>query len=118
VRTRNAEGEGGGGGRLHTIHPLRRWLISSAGTAVSYMCYSSVSILLSTNPCDMYKSTLRHIHDPVLLSQDRNNTFTFILTKVRMNISQKLKRYKISEFSAVRTPGDSMNSKRRINVKL
>jgi len=64
-----------GGGRLHTIHPLRRWLISSARTAVSYGCYSSVSILLSTNPCDMYKSSLRHIHDPVLLSQDRNNTF-------------------------------------------
>ena len=27
----------------------------------------------------MYKSTLGHIHDPVLLSQDRNNTFTFSL---------------------------------------
>jgi len=64
-----------GGGRLHTIHPLRRWLISSARTAVSYVCYSSASILLSTNPCDMYKSSLRHIHDPVLLSQDRNNLF-------------------------------------------
>ena len=43
VWTRNAEGGGGGGGRLHTIHPLRRWLISSARTAVSYVCYSSVS---------------------------------------------------------------------------
>ena len=61
-----------GGGRLHTIHPLRRWLISSAWTVVSYVCYLSVSILLSTDPCDMYKSTLRHIHDLVLLSQDRN----------------------------------------------
>jgi len=72
----------GGGGRPHTIHPLRRWLISSARTAVSYVCYSSVSILLSTNPRDMYKSSLRHIHDPVLLSQDRNNTFFFFLLLV------------------------------------
>jgi len=72
------KGEGGGGGRLHTIRPLRRWPISSARTAVSYVCYSSVSILLSTNPCDMYKSSLRHIHDPVLLSQDINNTFFFL----------------------------------------
>jgi len=67
-----------GGGRLHTIHPLRRWLISSARTAVSYVCYSTVSILLSTNPCDMCKSSLRHIHDPVLLSQERNNTSFFL----------------------------------------
>jgi hypothetical protein len=71
----DAEGGGWRGGRLHTIHPLRHWLISSAWTAVSYVCYSSVIILLSTNPCDMYKSSLRHIHDPVLLSQDRNNMF-------------------------------------------
>jgi hypothetical protein len=36
-----------------------------------------------------------------------------------MNVDHKLKRYKIvSEFSAVRTPGDFMNSKGRINVKL
>jgi hypothetical protein len=80
VWTRNVEGGGWGGRRLHTIHPLRRWLISSAWTAVSYVCYSSVSILLSTNPCDMYKSSLRHIHDPVLLSQDRNNTFFYLPT--------------------------------------
>jgi len=73
----DAEGRGWVGGRLHTIHPLGRWLIGSALTAVSYVCYSSVSILLSTNPCDMYKSSLRHIHDPVLLSQDRNNTYFF-----------------------------------------
>jgi len=66
-----------GGGRLHTIHPLMRWLIISARTAVSYVCYWSVSILLSTNPCDMYKSSLRHIHDPVLLSQDRSNSLFF-----------------------------------------
>ena len=75
--TQNVEGGGWGGGRLHTIHPLRRWLISSAWTAVSYVCYSSVSILLSTNPCDMYKSTLRHVHDPVILSQDGNDMFNF-----------------------------------------
>ena len=62
-----------GGGRLHTIHPLRCWLISSARTAISYVCYSGVSILLSTDPCDTCKSSRRHIHDPVLLSQDRNN---------------------------------------------
>jgi len=28
--------------------------------------------VLSTNPRGMYTSSLRHIHDPVLLSQDRN----------------------------------------------
>ena len=73
-----------GGGRLHTIRPLRRWLISSARTAVSYVGYSSVSILLSTNPCDMYKSSLRHIHDPVFLSQDRNNIFDKVNKMVRL----------------------------------
>ena len=31
----------------------------------------------NTNTCDMYKSSLRHIHDPVLLSQDRNYTCNF-----------------------------------------
>ena len=31
-----------------------------------------VSVIFST--CDMYKSSLRHIHDPVLPSQDRNYT--------------------------------------------
>jgi len=31
-----------------------------------------VIFFLPTNPCDMYKFRLRHIHDPVLLSQDRN----------------------------------------------
>jgi len=34
----------------------------------------------NTNTCDMYKSSLKHIHDPVLLSQDRNYTcFYFYL---------------------------------------
>jgi len=32
----------------------------------------------NTNTCDMYKSSLRHIHDPVLLSQDRNYTCNLI----------------------------------------
>jgi len=30
-----------------------------------------------TNTCDMYKSCLRHIHDSVFLSQDRNYTCNF-----------------------------------------
>ena len=31
-----------------------------------------------TDTCNMYTSSLRHIHDPVLLSQDRNYTCFFI----------------------------------------
>jgi len=31
------------------------------------------------NTCDMYTSHLRHIHDPVILSQDRRYMFTFFL---------------------------------------
>jgi len=34
--------------------------------------------VLSTNPRDMYTSSLRHVHDSVLLSQDRNYTCFFI----------------------------------------
>jgi len=43
----------------------------------TYNFYLVVEALyfLPTNLCDMYMSCLRHIHDPVLLSQDRNYTF-------------------------------------------
>ena len=65
--------KGEGGGRKAAYNTSVKAL--AIRTVVSYVCYSSVSILLSTNPCDMYKSSLRYIHDPVLLSQDRNNIF-------------------------------------------
>ena len=36
---------------------------------MSHILVLCVSVIFYT--CDMYKSSLRHIHDPVLLSQDR-----------------------------------------------
>ena len=44
---------------------------------MSHVLVLCVSVIFCT--CDMYKSSLRHIHDPVLLSQDRNYTGHFFL---------------------------------------
>ena len=37
-----------------------------------HFMYIGYIYVLSTNPCDMYMSSQRHIHDPVLSSQDEN----------------------------------------------
>ena len=44
------------------------------------LCVSVIFFFCPTNPCDMYKSCLRHIHDPEFLSQDRNNTCNFFFS--------------------------------------
>jgi len=44
---------------------------------MSHVLVLRVSVIFCT--CDMYKCSLRHIHDPVLLSQDRNYTCNFFL---------------------------------------
>jgi len=49
---------------------------------VSQVLVLCVSVIFFT--CDMYKSSLRHIHDPVLLSQDRNYTCNFSSVTFRL----------------------------------
>jgi len=56
----------------------------------------SYIFLLSTNPCDMYKSSLRHIHDSVFLSQDGNYTYiNFFINSIEIGIghTRMTKRY-------------------------
>jgi len=65
---------------LHTIMPI-----------------GYIFFLLSTNPCDMYTSSLRHIHDPVLLSQDGNYTcINFFINSIDIGIghTRSTKTYK------------------------
>ena len=48
---------------------------------LTYTCHvQNITDTHNTNMCDMYKSSLKHIHDPVLLSQDRNFTFFYCTT--------------------------------------
>jgi hypothetical protein len=39
------------------------------------VCVLAILIVMLTNSCDMYKSRQRHIHDPVISSQDESYTW-------------------------------------------
>jgi len=78
VWARNAEGGGGTKQKISVkalVHTARKDHAQADAEFKHVLVCVPVIFFLPTNPRDMYKSRLRHIHDPVLLSQDRNYIF-------------------------------------------